>query len=143
MNDVNTIQKEGNNPFILDTGSPHYVKISDNMPKSIFTAGREIRYAEPFKGVGINVNFVVRKEDTIDVCTYERGVEDETYSCGTGVVASALASIVDKNSGTYTITISTKGGQLQVSADKTDHHTYQNIRLIGPAIKVFKGSIAF
>jgi diaminopimelate epimerase len=143
MNDVNTIQKEGNNTYILDTGSPHYVKISNNMPESIFTAGRKIRFAEPFKGVGINVNFVVRKEDAIDVCTYERGVEDETYSCGTGVVASALASIVDKNSGTYTITISTKGGQLQVSTDKADHHTYQNIRLIGPAIKVFEGSIDF
>ncbi len=126
--------------FILDTGSPHYVKFTDISNKDVKLAGSEIRYSERFKSEGINVNFVDFKQNELHVLTYERGVEDETYSCGTGVVASALSYAEKMNftNGVYTIAIRTKGGQLEVSFEKIENG-YENIFLKGPAIKVFDG----
>ncbi len=143
MNDVHSIQEQENGIFILDTGSPHYVKICDKMPESIFESGRKIRYAEPFKPYGINVNFVVCQDSFLNVSTYERGVEDETYSCGTGVVASAIASVANKVTGVYVIPVETKGGKLQVSFEKTDKNSYIRVQLSGPAVQVFNGIISF
>jgi diaminopimelate epimerase len=128
--------------FILDTGSPHYVKmIKDVMDYDVFRKGKEIRYSSAFAEEGINVNYVEQKDDDeIIVRTYERGVENETYSCGTGVTAAALVCYHNEN-GFNDVTVHTKGGKLTVEYDRIDDNHYENIWLCGPAEKVFEGKI--
>lgn len=128
--------------FILDTGSPHYVKlIRDVMEYDVYKKGREIRYSTAFAAEGINVNYVEQKnDDEILVRTYERGVEDETYSCGTGVTAAALVCYHNEN-GFNDVTVHTKGGKLTVEYDRLHDDRYENIWLCGPAEKVFVGII--
>jgi len=127
--------------FILDTGSPHYVKtVDDVMKMNICHAGKEIRYSKDFEEEGINVNFVEADNHKIIVRTYERGVEDETYSCGTGVTASALIFAHNDN-GFNRIEVQTKGGHLAVEFDKTGEESFENIWLCGPAVFVFKGTV--
>ena len=141
MQDVNTI-KEYHGDFILDTGSPHYVKlVTEVMEHDVFKEGREIRYSNAFAKEGINVNFVEQtSEHEIIVRTYERGVEDETWSCGTGVTAAALACYHNEN-GYNDVTVQTKGGKLVVEYDRIDDEKYINIFLCGPAEKVFEGDL--
>jgi diaminopimelate epimerase len=111
------------------------------MGLDIVSEGKKIRYSNNFKEKGINVNFVEQKEkDTIIVRTYERGVEDETLSCGTGVTASALIFAHNQN-GFNHIDVITKGGKLAVEFNKIDDQTFENIWLSGPAEFVFKGEI--
>ena len=132
---------EDRGDYILDTGSPHYVKIvSDVMDYDVFEKGMDIRYSAEFAKEGINVNFVEQKKpDEIIVRTYERGVEDETLSCGTGVVASAI--ICHHNEVGYNdVTVITKGGRLVVEFDRIND-SYKNIWLCGPAEKVFEGDM--
>jgi diaminopimelate epimerase len=134
--------KEENGHFIVDTGSPHYIKfVKDVMSVDVVKEGKEIRYSEPFAKDGINVNFVQSKgDDEIVVRTYERGVEDETYSCGTGVTASAL--VCHHNDVGYNdVTIDTKGGKLVVKYDRSYDNKYTNIWLCGPAEKSFEGKV--
>lgn len=136
---VDSIHKV-NEDFVMDTGSPHYVRFasSNNVP-DIVEFGKEIRYSDSFEKEGINVNTAVELgPDTIHVATYERGVEDETLSCGTGVTACALAYMVDND--TQEVSVTTKGGKLAVKATKRSNG-FDNIWLIGPAKKVFDGSI--
>jgi diaminopimelate epimerase len=104
---------------ILDTGSPHYIKmVGDVMAYDVYQKGKDIRYSSQFNDKGINVNFVEqRDEDHIVVRTYERGVEDETFSCGTGVTASALVNYHNEN-GFNEVIVITKGGRLSVEFDK-------------------------
>ena len=141
MQDVNLLEKFDSHVF-LNTGSPHHVQMeSDLKLLNIKEVGAKIRYGSPYNALGSNVNFVSKiSEDVFSVRTYERGVEDETLSCGTGVTAVALAmnSIgeTDKN----LLTMKVQGGKLQVSFEKEDQG-YKNIWLIGPAIQVFKGEI--
>jgi diaminopimelate epimerase len=141
MIDVDKIKKVRGD-FILNTGSPHYVKVvSDVMDLDVFKKGRDIRYSKDFEQDGINVNFVEQtEEDKIIVRTYERGVEDETYSCGTGVVASALVCYHNEN-GFNDVIVKTLGGSLNVEFDRLDDDRYANIWLTGPAEKVFDGSV--
>jgi diaminopimelate epimerase len=139
MKDVSEI-REDKGDFILNTGSPHLVKIvSDVMDLDVYQLGMDIRYNPTFAKEGINVNFVEQKKpDEIIVRTYERGVEDETLSCGTGVVASAL--VCHHNDVGYNdVTVMTKGGKLVVEYDRVND-SYENIWLCGPAEKVFEGS---
>ncbi|RYZ28821.1 MAG: diaminopimelate epimerase [Chitinophagaceae bacterium] len=141
MNDVSSV-KSDENRHVLNTGSPHYVEVTENvMDLDVFEKGRSIRYSDEFKKEGINVNFVEQTDDadSIIVRTYERGVEDETYSCGTGVTAAALVSYHNENGYNF-VNVKTKGGKLGVEYEKTDSG-YTNIYLIGPAIKVFEGNI--
>ena len=128
--------------FILDTGSPHYVKmISNVMDYDVSKKGREIRNSPQFIDEGINVNYVEqRNDDEIIVRTYERGVEDETFSCGTGVPAAALVCYHNEN-GFNDVTVHTKGGKLTVEYDRVNDNHYENIWLCGPADKVFEGQI--
>ena len=128
--------------FKLDTGSPHYVKmVSDVMDYDVFKKGREIRYSSMFAEEGINVNFVEQKEnDEIIVRTYERGVENETLSCGTGVTAAALVCYHNEN-GFNEVTVMTRGGKLTIEYDRVNDDTYENIWLCGRAEKVFEGAI--
>ena len=141
MIDVEKIKKVRGD-FILNTGSPHYVKIvTDVMELDVFKKGRDIRYSKDYEMEGINVNFVEQtEEDKIIVRTYERGVEDETYSCGTGVVASALVCYHNEN-GFNDVIVKTLGGSLNVEFDRLDDDRYANIWLTGPAEKVFEGIV--
>ena len=128
--------------FILNTGSPHYVKLVSNvMEYDVYRKGKEIRYSEHFAEQGINVNYVEQtNDDEIIVRTYERGVEAETYSCGTGVTAAALICYHNEN-GFNDVTVRTRGGKLTVEYDRTGDDHYENIWLCGPAEKVFTGQI--
>jgi len=126
----------------INTGSPHYVKF-DNEVKNIdvVTTGHEIRYSKEFALQGINVNFVESiGEDSIFVRTYERGVENETLSCGTGVTAAALLSAHNEK-GFNTVMVTTLGGNLSVEFNKIDDQHFENIWLCGPAELVFSGVI--
>jgi len=104
----------------------------------VVRVGKEIRYSNGFKKEGINVNFVEGDEDKIFVRTYERGVEDETLSCGTGVTAAALVYAHNDN-GFNHVEVKTLGGKLAVEFDKKGENIFENIWLCGPADFVFKG----
>src|SRR6185369_18067944 len=113
----------------------------DVMNVDVVETGREIRYSPTFQAEGVNVNFVeTLDEDSIYVRTYERGVEDETLSCGTGVTAAALLSAHNDN-GFNTVDVKTPGGRLSVEFDKIDDEHFKNIWLCGPAELVYKGEI--
>ena len=141
MLDVNTIEKHDNHVF-LNTGSPHHVQFESEIENfDIKTKGAKIRYGAPYNEAGSNVNFVKKlSNDAFRVRTYERGVEDETLSCGTGVTAVAIAmhflGETDKNQ----VTLQVEGGELKVCFD-VQNNTYSNVWLIGPATFVFKGNI--
>lgn len=130
--------KQVNSDYELDTGSPHYVKLVENLDiLDVYQEGKKIRNSNRYQDHGINVNFVEKISDNeIFVRTYERGVEDETYSCGTGVTASSLSLMKDNS--IQKITVKTLGGMLSVEAEKTEN-SFENIWLEGPAIQVFNG----
>lgn len=140
MQDVLEIHKNEED-YVLDTGSPHYVKFVEEIPVNVKEAGSEIRYSPAFQEEGINVNFVMWKDEKLHVLTYERGVEDETFSCGTGVTAAAIcwAEKINLEEGIHLIPILTKGGELELSYEKTASG-YRNIFLKGPAVKVYEGA---
>lgn len=141
MNDVSGISKTGKD-YELYTGSPHYIRFIDDVNGfPVYKEGYAIRYSEPYNEKGINVNFTqVIGERQLYVLTYERGVEDETLSCGTGVTAAALAYAADKQLfGEQTVAIQTKGGQLQVTFNRHGENEFSDIFLIGPALRVFEG----
>ncbi|MEO6347671.1 MAG: diaminopimelate epimerase [Aquaticitalea sp.] len=141
MLDVNVVEKHGNHTF-LNTGSPHHVQMEPDLElMDVKAEGSRIRYGAPYYKEGSNVNFVKKlTEESFYVRTYERGVENETLSCGTGVVAVALAMNYIGETEKSLITLHTQGGQLQVAFDKKGEG-YKNIWLIGLAMQVFKGRI--
>ncbi|MEO6453281.1 MAG: diaminopimelate epimerase [Ginsengibacter sp.] len=141
MNNVDKVEVHSDH-YILDTGSPHYVKtVSDIMNFDVKHSGHAIRNSRNFIKEGINVNFVESLgSDEIYVRTYERGVEDETLSCGTGVTACALVCAHNDN-GFNRVEVKTPGGRLSVEFDKLDENHFENIWLNGPANFVFKGTI--
>ena len=141
MSPVNQIFEEEGSCFITDTGSPHYVQfVPDLSETDIVDFGRKIRFGSRFSQNGINVNLAQLDENQILVKTYERGVEDETLSCGTGVTAVALAYAVHKNANQGITQILTKGGTLKVHWTKTDLG-FDQIYLEGPAVKVYGGQV--
>jgi len=141
MQNVHEI-KEVNKNFFLNTGSPHYVLFKENVKEiDVFNRGHEIRYSGEFAPNGTNVNFVEILNDELFVRTYERGVEDETYSCGTGVTASAICASKYLDSDKNSFDIITKGGNLNVSFTKKGINDFSNIWLTGPATFVFEGEI--
>ena len=141
MQNVSTINSDKNHWF-LDTGSPHHVQSVDNLSDfDVFTQGRNIRRGAPYYEKGTNVNFVEQiNNDSFTVRTYERGVEDETLSCGTGVTAVAIAMHSANKTKAEKVNIKTPGGNLTISFKKTDNG-YENVYLEGPATQVFKGTI--
>ena len=141
MIDVQQVEK-GNDFYLMNTGSPHFVQFVPQMSAiDVFENGKRIRYSEHFEKEGINVNFVEEKENAISVTTYERGVEDETLSCGTGVTAAAIAFAQKKSLSSGTIFIETKGGKLAVRLSNDGYIGYKDIWLCGAATLVFKGNI--
>jgi diaminopimelate epimerase len=142
MNDVTDITTVNGNYF-LNTGSPHYVvPVADAVRTDVLNEGRKIRYSESFAPGGTNVNFVEYRDDGIFVRTYERGVEDETLSCGTGVTASAIASVLSGHFVNGNIDVTTKGGKLNVEFIQKGN-IITGIWLTGPATFVFEGVINF
>ena len=141
MQNVNEIIKKGND-YELNTGSPHFVVFTKNLNTiNVVEEGRKIRYNSTYTTIGINVNFVEIIDGNIFVRTYERGVEEETFSCGTGVTAVALVCSLQKLvSNNIPLKINTSGGLLEVSFKK-EEEKYNNIWLTGPAIKTFEGSV--
>ena len=126
---------------VLNTGSPHYIKpVSDLSNYDVFTEGKKIRYNETYNKVGINVNFVEWNENELFVRTYERGVENETFSCGTGVTAAAIAMSAE-TFGHQETKIRTLGGSLLIKFNKVDAQHYNNVWLCGPASLVYEGQI--
>lgn len=142
MKDVDSVERR-DNAFVLNTGSPHYVLFAQNIDElDIIQAARAIRYNHEFAKAGINVNFVeLISDNSIKVRTYERGVENETLSCGTGVTASAIAlsEYLNLPAGDKVINIETPGGKLKVKYQK--NNSAVNVWLCGPATLVFEGSI--
>lgn len=142
MNDLDAIQPVGGDLY-MNTGSPHVVRfVKDLKELDVFGIGRSIRYHEQFAPGGTNVNFLERTSDPnqIHVRTYERGVEDETYSCGTGVTACALA-LAYTDQLVRATTVHTKGGELTVHYQTSDFKNFHGICLTGPATHVFHGEI--
>ena len=140
MIDVQEISKL-NEATVLNTGSPHYIlPVSDLSNYDVFTEGKKIRYNNTYNEKGINVNFVEWNENELFVRTYERGVENETFSCGTGVTAAAIAMSAD-SSGLQETKIRTLGGSLLIKFNKIDAQHFTDVWLCGPASFVYNGQI--
>lgn len=140
MIDVLGVEKIGAD-YYLNTGSPHYVSFRDLEGLDVVEEGRKIRYNERFSEEGTNVNFVSIKGDTLDVLTYERGVEDETLACGTGVTASAISAAIVSNCQCDKFNVNAKGGKLTVRFEKKSDQEFRNVWLKGPAKQVFVGEV--
>jgi diaminopimelate epimerase len=144
MKSVGSIEA-GKGFYFVDTGSPHYVRfVADVNEIDTVQEGRSVRYSERFRSEGTNVNFVAKNETGLQISTYERGVENETLSCGTGVTAAAITAAQHRNlpPGEYRTAVHAKGGELVVRFRKTEEGQYYDIWLCGPAKEVFQGSIA-
>lgn len=141
MIDVEEVAKDGA-AFVLNTGSPHYVASQENLKNfNVYAAGKEIRNNNVYKEKGINVNFVENLGDHLFVRTFERGVEDETLACGTGVTAVAMAMAKrDHKLGHVLTPIKVLGGDLKIEFD-FDGSKFTNVFLCGPATLVFEGTI--
>ena len=139
----------GKDYYLMNTGSPHYVVFVEDLTDiDVYENGRAIRYSERFFTEGVNVNFVeIKKGEGIEVATYERGVEAETYSCGTGVTAAAIAYHLRTGAKTA-VPITTKGGNLAVhfqekkaSNGGNTEGVFSEVWLCGPATQVFESRI--
>ena len=137
MNDIDSIVKD-DDAFILNTGSPHYVLFCNNISSiDVMRRGSEIRYSKKYTQEGINVNFV-QFDNEIKMRTYERGVEDETDSCGTGAVAVALSAHKSKLVKESPILINTKGGDLIIDFE-INKNQYTNVWLSGSVELIYSG----
>ena len=142
MIDVEDIQIHEQYVF-LDTGSPHHVELVENIGEyDVYTHGKAIRNGAPYFQEGTNVNFAEAiDETTFRVRTYERGVEDETLACGTGVTAVAIAMFEQNITKSNEIKLLVEGGVLEVSFEKKEN-SFHDVFLKGPAKFVFKGNFA-
>lgn len=131
-----------NNHFWLNTGSPHFVELTDTPVSELEVKklGAAVRYSDAYKEKGTNVNFVnITSAGKLAVRTYERGVEDETLSCGTGVTACAYVYAL-WNSRFDSIEVQTQGGPLRVEI-RNLQQANEEVWLVGPAVRVFEGEI--
>jgi len=140
MADVGSLAADGDH-LVIDTGSPHMVlAVDDPAMVDVVAEGRRIRNSPPYRSEGINVNFIARRDGALHMRTYERGVEDETLSCGTGAVAAALAAA---RLGWVTggiCRLHTPGGDLTVRFENKGSG-FTGIRLEGPAAFVYEGML--
>lgn len=141
MADVDGVEDLGGNQYFVNTGSPHFISFRERVPAgSINEDARAIRHSEPYRKEGVNVNFAALDGDILEMRTYERGVEDETLSCGTGVTAAVIAAdraglIAGGNK-----KVSTPGGMLELRYKATGNG-FTDVWLIGPAELVFQGQV--
>ena len=127
--------------YFIHTGSPHYISYENDNLRDIINYGKSIRFNDRFKLEGTNVNLIQIKGEThIAIRTYERGVEDETFSCGTGATACALSLALKNNLNNARIQVDVKGGTLHVDFKKAGD-LFTDIWLEGPADFVYKGII--
>lgn len=138
--DVNELKQLNEKDWFINTGSPHHIVISDDVQnENIVSKGREIRNSDDYaRHNGTNVNFAQLLHDKVKIRTYERGVEDETLSCGTG--ATAVGIMAAELGWKSPVSIQTMGGQLSISFKK-EGDSFKDIWLSGPAEKVFAGSV--
>lgn len=145
MSPVSEIERRADGAFVLNTGSPHFIALDyDPATVDVVNQGRSIRNSADFKAEGINVNFISRPaKDLLHIATYERGVEDETLACGTGVTAAAItAAELDgcQVGEQFHFRVKAKGGDLAVKGTRTQRG-YAELRLNGPATFVFRGKM--
>lgn len=141
MTDVKAVEADGP-AYFLNTGSPHYVRFVETLDGlDVYQEGRAVRYSDRFREQGTNVNFVRQEGDHLTVYTYERGVEDETLACGTGITASALSAALRSGWTEGQFRVTAKGGQLAVSF-RREGEGFTDIWLKGPAAFVFEGQTA-
>jgi diaminopimelate epimerase len=127
--------------ILCNTGSPHIVVFTEDIEHlDVFGKGKKLRNSKEFVKEGINVNFVEEKPGILLIRTYERGVENETLSCGTGVTAAALVYAEEKALSCGPVILHSKGGELKVDFEKTKKG-FENISLEGPAEFVYQGKI--
>ncbi len=132
-----------NDPDFLFTGSPHHLSFVEDLDRlDVYRNGAKLRYSEKYKAIGgTNVNFIKKlDENKIQVRTYERGVENETLSCGTGVTAAAIATAIRQKNKETSVEVRTKGGNLAVSFQIKDNFAHR-VKLTGPAREVFRGTV--
>jgi diaminopimelate epimerase len=142
MQDVHEIE-DIDDHLVLNTGSPHHLTFCQSIAKkNVFQAGRAIRYSKSFKKEGVNANFIEQNGNHLFVRTYERGVENETLACGTGVTASAIGAYIKASEKYNAYQIKTLGGNLKVNFEEDNMH-FTNIFLEGPAEFVFEGDFPF
>ncbi|MCF8461875.1 MAG: diaminopimelate epimerase [Flavobacteriales bacterium] len=142
MGNVSSIEAIGDAVY-MDTGSPHYVTMVDEvLDIDIISDARKVRYNERFSAKGTNVNFVEMMDGVTHIRTYERGVEDETLSCGTGATAAAIAMHHLGNVSETDIPVKVLGGKVSVSFKPEADGSYTDIWLTGPTAHVFDGKIA-
>src|SRR3989344_2796869 len=140
MQDISKVGERNNLPFVLCGTTPHNIMFVENLKEfPVVEKGRKIRNSDPD---GVNINFVEIKDNIVYVRTYERGVEDETWACGTGATSVAVTcSHLDKIK-TNICHIKMPGGNLTVEFEKNKDGSYKNICLIGPAVFVFEGQLS-
>ncbi len=134
----------GQKDYVIHTGSPHFIRVSKAISYSkeeFVHKSKHIRYSDKFKKIGINVNEIcLISAQNAEIRTYERGVEAETLSCGTGVTAAAIVMCFEAELiGNQSFELNTKGGLLRVNLNRTNEKSFESIFLIGPALKVFNG----
>lgn len=141
MNSVDEIKQVLEGSFV-ETGSPHYVEWVDRVDSvDVNGRGRKLRHDATFSPDGTNVNFVSGNLEELQIATFERGVEAETLACGTGVTAAAMVAVGRSGeTGTFTIPVKVKGGNLEVRL-RFDGKTFSDVWLCGPATYVFDGEI--
>jgi len=142
MSDVKSV-KQIDGDYEIYTGSPHYIRFVKNLKDyNIVDIGKSIRYNDSYKTDGINVNLAqIIDDNQLEVLTYERGVEDETFSCGTGVTAVVLAYAFERGLEKGEVAVKVKGGDLKVAFIQVEKGVFSHVQLIGPAKFVFKGAI--
>ncbi len=142
MTNVSNVQSFESHLF-LNTGSPHHVEfVQDVNQIDVKNRGKQIRYGAPYFEEGSNVNFVqILSENSLKIRTYERGVEDETLACGTGITAAAIAAFEKGKINSNEVNVESEGGNLKVRFEKNQSGGYENVWLIGPAEAVFEGGI--
>lgn len=140
MQDVSEII-EYSDGFFIDTGSPHFVKIvTDLKDVDVYNEGKFLSRQERFYSKTANVNFVEIIDKGLKIATYERGVEDETFSCGTGSIAAAMIYNKFYDNRKFNIDVHAKGGKLNVSFER-NLDLFIKVKLKAPAIKVFEAKI--
>ena len=141
MPNISNFKINDDGTIFIDSGSPHVVLFRKNVNKiDVINLGREIRYSEMYSQNGVNINFVEEINKSLNVRTYERGVENETLSCGTGAVAAVIASHINGLIESGNVNVKTKGGDIKVSYNY-DLNLYKDIYLSSDVSLVFYGEL--
>lgn len=144
MQDVEGVRRVGAD-YEVHTGSPHYLRFVDSLDDiDVVGEGRSVRHSPAYQERGINVNFVRETDQGLEIATYERGVEDETLACGTGVTAAAIGALsradAPQKDGPFRIPVRARGGDLSVTGERSGQR-FTKLQLVGPATFVFTGTI--